>query len=582
MATFVGKMKPGEVVMGNVAKQIIAGFMVVLLTLSAIIVLLLVRTNRFNKEYESILQNVLNLNTIKGAGAKAAADITNACIMGTSVEESGMLADIDDMFLYLDELEESIGSAEEYQGNRSMVNSLRQVLVKYQESMEAVVALGDGTSFPAFNEEVNKIVSGFKQIGNDMASYSNNNITMELERSAVIQKEIDENFKSTIYFALTAFMVILVVSVGICAWIVRSIVKPIRMLGKEIRLVAEGDLTKEEIRLPSKNEFNSLADAFNIMSRNLKDIISKVITVTKDIADTAVVAEQTSNRNIKNSLEITCSAEDINTRMHEQSGEIEKIRNQMQEMKQISIQISEDIEKIDIRTKGSKNRAEEGNQSIAAFVEQLQQVNETVSQIAGAAETFGTNTQEVDKILDGISTISQQTKLLSLNASIEAARAGEAGRGFSVVAQEINILAERTVELVNAIAGIVESLEDSMKDMTSKMELGISQLDKGNTMAAQTQDKFREILKDAGQTNEEIRNVHRMVENFAQSAVDVADSMVEVGGIIEENTKMTERIVTTVEDQTESQKQLSSKVQMLDELVNGLTSTTSKFKVKAG
>ncbi|GFI16061.1 methyl-accepting chemotaxis protein McpB [Lachnospiraceae bacterium] len=568
--------------MGNVAKQIIAGFMVVLLTLSAIIVLLLVRTNRFNKEYESILQNVLNLNTIKGAGAKAAADITNACIMGTSVEESGMLADIDDMFLYLDELEESIGSAEEYQGNRSMVNSLRQVLVKYQEGMEAVVALGDGTSFPAFNEEVNKIVSGFKQIGNDMASYSNNNITMELERSAVIQKEIDENFKSTIYFALAAFMVILVVSVGICAWIVRSIVKPIRMLGKEIRLVAEGDLTKEEIRLPSKNEFNSLADAFNIMSRNLKDIISKVITATKDIADTAVVAEQTSNRNIKNSLEITCSAEDINTRMHEQSGEIEKIRNQMQEMKQISIQISEDIEKIDIRTKGSKNRAEEGNQSIAAFVEQLQQVNETVSQIAGAAETFGTNTQEVDKILDGISTISQQTKLLSLNASIEAARAGEAGRGFSVVAQEINILAERTVELVNAIAGIVESLEDSMKDMTSKMELGISQLDKGNTMAAQTQDKFREILKDAGQTNEEIRNVHRMVENFAQSAVDVADSMVEVGGIIEENTKMTERIVTTVEDQTESQKQLSSKVQMLDELVNGLTSTTSKFKVKAG
>ncbi len=568
--------------MGNVAKQIIAGFTVVLLTLSAIIVLLLVRTNRFNKEYESILQNVLNLNTIKGVGAKAAADITNACIMGTSVEESGMLAGIDDMFLYLDELEESIGSAEEYQGNRSMVNSLRQMLVKYQESMEAVVALGDGTSFPAFNEEINKIVSGFKQIGNDMASYSNNNITMELERSAVIQKEIDENFKSTIYFALTAFMAILVVSVGICAWIVRSIVKPIRMLGKEIRLVAEGDLTKEEIRLPSKNEFNSLADAFNIMSRNLKDIISKVITATKDIADTAVVAEQTSNRNIKNSLEITCSAEDINTRMHEQSGEIEKIRNQMQEMKQISIQISEDIEKIDIRTKGSKNRAEEGNQSIAAFVEQLQQVNETVSQIAGAAETFGTNTQEVDKILDGISTISQQTKLLSLNASIEAARAGEAGRGFSVVAQEINILAERTVELVNAIAGIVESLEDSMKDMTSKMELGISQLDKGNTMAAQTQDKFREILKDAGQTNEEIRNVHRMVENFAQSAVDVADSMVEVGGIIEENTKMTERIVTTVEDQTESQKQLSSKVQMLDELVNGLTSTTSKFKVKAG
>lgn len=565
--------------MGNVAKKIIAGFTVVLLTLSAIIVLLLVRTNRFNAEYESILQNVLNLNTIKGVGAKAAADITNACIMGTGVEESGMLASIDDMFLYLDELEESIGSAEEYQGNRSMVNSLRQVLVKYQESMEAVVALGDGTSFPAFNEEVNKIVSDFKQIGNDMASYSNNNITMELERSAVIQKEIDENFRSTIYFALTAFIVILIVSIGICAWVVRSIVKPIKMLRKEITLVAKGDLTKEEIKLPSRNEFASLADAFNIMSRNLKDIISKVITVTSDIADTAVVAEQTSHRNIKSSVEITRSAEDINTRMHEQSGEIEKIMNQMQEMKQISIQISEDIEKIDARTKGSKNKAEEGNQSIAAFVEQLKQVNETVSQIANAAENFGTNTQEVNKILSGISDISQQTKLLSLNASIEAARAGDAGRGFSVVAQEINALAERTVELVSSIGGIVDSLDESMRDMTSKMELGLSQLDKGNTMAVQTQEKFGDILKDAGQTNEEIRNVHQMVENFSQNAVEVSDSMEEVGGIIEGNTKMTELIVATVEDQTVSQKQLSGKVQTLDELVKGLKDTTSKFKV---
>lgn len=565
--------------MGNVAKKIIAGFTVVLLTLSAIIVLLLVRTNRFNAEYESILQNVLNLNTIKGVGAKAAADITNACIMGTGVEESGMLASIDDMFLYLDELEESIGSAEEYQGNRSMVNSLRQVLVKYQESMEAVVALGDGTSFPAFNEEVNKIVSDFKQIGNDMASYSNNNITMELERSAVIQKEIDENFRSTIYFALTAFIVILIVSIGICAWVVRSIVKPIKMLRKEITLVAKGDLTKEEIKLPSRNEFASLADAFNIMSRNLKDIISKVITVTSDIADTAVVAEQTSHRNIKSSLEITRSAEDINTRMHEQSGEIEKIMNQMQEMKQISMQISEDIEKIDARTKGSKNKAEEGNQSIAAFVEQLKQVNETVSQIANAAENFGTNTQEVNKILSGISDISQQTKLLSLNASIEAARAGDAGRGFSVVAQEINALAERTVELVSSIGGIVDSLDESMRDMTSKMELGLSQLDKGNTMAVQTQEKFGDILKDAGQTNEEIRNVHQMVENFSQNAVEVSDSMEEVGGIIEGNTKMTELIVATVEDQTVSQKQLSGKVQTLDELVKGLKDTTSKFKV---
>lgn len=565
--------------MGSVTKKIIAGFAVILIILSAIIVLLLERTYQFNSEYESILQNVMNLNTIKTVSAKAAADITNACIMGANVEESGMLSNIDDMFAYLDGLEESIGDAEEYKGNRSMVNSLRQEVNKYKESLESIIALGDGTSFPAFNEDVNKIASSFKQIGGQMSSYCNNNITMELERSAVIQSDIEKNFQNTIYFALVALVVVLVASIGVCGWVVRSIMRPINLLKKEITLVAEGDLTKEEIRLSAKNEFSSLAGAFNIMSNNLKDIIGTVIDVTSDIADAAVVAESTSQSNIKNSMEITKSAEDISQRMHEQSREIEAIMKQMQEMKQISIEISEDIERIDSRTKGSRRKAEEGNFSIAAFVEQLRQVNQTVSQIAGAAETFESNTQEVNNILSGISDISQQTKLLSLNASIEAARAGAAGRGFSVVAEEINTLAEKTVGLVSTISTIVDGLQSSMKEMTDKMELGLAQLDKGNVMVAETQNKFEEILQDAASTNDEIRSVHQMMENLSQNTGNASDSMVEVNSIIEENTKVTDQIVTTVENQAEDQKRLSDKVQTLDGLVNGLKSTTAKFKI---
>lgn len=567
--------------MGSVTKKIIAGFAVILIILSAIIVLLLGRTYQFNNEYESILQNVLNLNTIKTVSAKAAADITNACIMGANVEESGMLSNVDDMFGYLDRLEESIGDAEEYKGNISMVNSLRQSVNKYKESMESIIALGDGTNFPAFNEEVNKIASSFKEMGAEMSSYCNNNITMELERSAIIQKDIEENFRSTIYFVVVALIVALAASVGVCAWVVRSIVSPIKLLKKEITLVAQGDLTKEEIKLSAQNEFSSLADAFNIMSNNLKDIIGTVVEVTADISDTALVAESTSQSNIRNSLEITKSAEDISKRMHEQSSEIETIMKQMQEIKQISIGISEDIEKIDSRTRGSKQKAEEGNTSIAAFVEQLYQVNNTVSQIAGAAETFESNTQEVNNILSGISDISQQTKLLSLNASIEAARAGAAGRGFSVVAEEINVLAEKTVELVATISKIVDGLKTSMKDMTSKMELGLAQLDKGNVMVKETQNKFEDILQDAARTNDEIRGVHQMMEELSENTVAASDSMVEVNSIIEENTKVTDQIVTTVENQADAQKQLSDKVQTLDDLVNGLKSATEKFKISS-
>lgn len=556
------------------------GYAVILLALSVIIMLLLIRTNMFNNQYESVLQNVLNLNTINVETANAAGSINNGCITGQSLEESGILIRAEEMLVYLDELDKSIGTSQEYQGNRSMVNSLRQLLQEYQSDLETIAALGDGTNFPSISEEVNNVINDIRGIMPSISSYCNNNITMELARSAVVQEEINSNFHKTIYFSLGGFIAILAAAIVICAFIVKSIMRPIKVLKSEITLVAEGDLTKEEIHLSSKDEFSGLADAFNMMSNNLKEIIGKVVAVTSEITNAAMIAKNTSGNNMRSSLEITHSTEDISQRMHKQSNEIESIMKQMQEMKKISLQISSDIEKIDSRTEGSRNKAEEGNTSIAAFVEQLQQVNHTVSQIADTADKFGNSTEEMNQILRGISDISQQTKLLSLNASIEAARAGEAGRGFAVVAGEINNLAEKTVELVTAISNIVEELRLSMKEMTEKMELGLKQLDKGNLMVAETQNKFVDILTDAGQTSEEIQSVHRMAEKLSQNAVSVSGSMVEVNSTIEENTLVTDQIVTIVENQTESTKELSDKVQILEELAVNLGEATSKFKIE--
>ena len=567
--------------MGKVVKRIILVFAIILLTFSAIIVLLLIRTYMFNRQYESVLQNVLNLNTIKVESANAAGNITNSCIKEQKVEESGLLENAENMLDYLNQLDESISDSPEFQGNRSMVNSLRQLLVEYKTEIENIVALGDGTNFPPLNEDVNGGITSIRNLIPDLSSYCNNNITMELERSAVIQKNIDTNFRRTIYFTLVAFAVVFLSSIIICVLIVRSITHPINILKREITLVAEGDLTKDEICLYSKNEFSSLADAFNVMSNNLKDIIGKVVNVTSEIANAVKVAESTSQNSMQSSMEIKQSTEDISRVMHEQAEEIEAIMNQMQDMKEVSLQISEDIEKIDVRTRESREKAEEGNTSIAAFVEQLKQVNHTVSEIADTAEKFGSSTEEMNQILNGISDISQQTKLLSLNASIEAARAGEAGRGFAVVAEEINNLAEKTVELVESISNIIDELQLSMKEMTSRMELGLKQLDRGNTMVADTQNKFVDILTDASRTSGEIESVHRMAEVLSGCAVNVSDSVIEVNAAIEKNTQMIDQIVTIVENQTESQKELSNKVQILDSLARNLGDTTSKFQIES-
>ena len=120
-----------------------------------------------------------------------------------------------------------------------------------------------------------------------------------------------------------------------------------------------------------------------------------------------------------------------------------------------------------------------------------------------------------------------------------------------------------------------------MKEMTSRMELGLKQLDRGNTMVADTQNKFVDILTDASRTSGEIESVHRMAEVLSGCAVNVSDSVIEVNAAIEKNTQMIDQIVTIVENQTESQKELSNKVQILDSLARNLGDTTSKFQIES-
>lgn len=563
----------------KIAAKIVAGFGAVILLLSAIIVILLARTSAYNREYAGVLENVLNLNSIKTSASNAVADITNACVKKQSAEEAGLVLRVDDMLAHLDELGEAIGDLQEYQGNKSMVSSMHRLLSEYKDILLNIIALGEDDNFPGLNAEVNEQISLVRPLSEKMIAYCNSTVAMELDRSAQVQKNIESSFRKLILFTGSVFSVVLIICITVCILLVRSIVNPIHMLKKELRLVAEGDLTRKEIMLKSRNEFSNLADAFNMMSNNLKEIMGKVLTVTSRIMDAAEMAKETSQKNVESSLTITHSAEDINKRMYAQSSFIEETTGQIREMEEISIKMSQDIERIDASTRESKGKALEGNKSIDEFAGQLRQVNETVSQIGQSAEQFGNNTREMNQILSGISHISQQTKLLSLNASIEAARAGEAGRGFSVVAVEINNLALKTVEMVDAISGIIGEMRGTAEDMEARMELGLKQLSLGNAMVTKTQDNFNEIMADTSQVSEDIQIIHQMVAAFLETVNQISRNMTEVNQVTVENTKITEQIVRVVEEQTDNQLNMGTKIGDMEKLAQSLGDTTSRFRM---
>ena len=210
---------------------------------------------------------------------------------------------------------------------------------------------------------------------------------------------------------------------------------------------------------------------------------------------------------------------------------------------------------------------------------QLKDVNATMEEVAQVSEAFVNQTHEMNKILDSIRDISNQTNLLSLNASIEAARAGDAGRGFAVVADEIRKLSDSSEELVEKIAKIVNSIQLSLTEMKQKLSNGLSELEKSNDMANITMGSFRDI-KDANDVECAMAlDIKEMMDELFKGITNIAESMAQIENATNENTVVSQDISATVEEETANLEEVASKMGLLEDLTKNLEDLVLKFKL---
>ena len=171
--------------------------------------------------------------------------------------------------------------------------------------------------------------------------------------------------------------------------------------------------------------------------------------------------------------------------------------------------------------------------SIKGMNEIRGQIQETSKRI----KRLGESSQEIGEIVELISDITEQTNVLALNAAIQAASAGEAGRGFTVVAEEVQRLAERSAEATKQIAAIVKTIQTDTQDAVSAME----QSTMGVVEGAKLSDAAGQALSEIGQVS---RNLAGLIEGISSSTQEQADSATRVAQLMQEILRITEQ--TTV------------------------------------
>lgn len=371
----------------------------------------------------------------------------------------------------------------------------------------------------------------------------------------------------------------IVICIGASLLIIGSISRPIRILSRELEVLAEkgGDLT-QEIKVNSKDEFEKLAGKVNKFLSNLRLIVREVNGSTDNVSgitekvagylgdlslqtDEAMAAVEQISAGME---QTAASAEEMSSSSSEIETAIRSIAAKAQEGSNAAVEISKRAE----RLKGDAESAEK----------YVNEIYKTTKDNLMTAVNESKAVSRIKALSDSILQITAQTNLLSLNAAIEAARAGEAGKGFAVVADEIRKLAEDSRNSIVEIQQIVKTVVASVDNLSDNSMQMLDVMDKTVFKDYQVMVKtIEQYYEDAIYMNSTFTDFSATAEELTASVNDIARVIDEVAVTVNEGASGTQNVAHKAAGIVERVSEVNEQLEHARENVDKLKTLVGRF-----
>jgi methyl-accepting chemotaxis protein len=291
-----------------------------------------------------------------------------------------------------------------------------------------------------------------------------------------------------------------------------SVNKTLNQIITDLGKVKSGDLTARlYVNNKRNDEFDSLCSSVNEMTNGLGSVIGEVVNTTQGVNDmvsqlnTSVTNIAQSNRSVSEQTNsLAAATEEISTTISSISITTEDLSSQSQH---------------------TYESAKVGAETIKSALSNLSTTIIVVNKTSEQLNELGQLSKDIDNVIGMINDLANQTNLLALNAAIEAARAGEAGRGFSVVADEVRSLAEKTVDATSKITDIVSTIQSSTQTAIETMQSGQESLHAIERFSEKAELAILEIEQNAQTSSASSIDMARSIQEVAKTAVHMSEEM---------------------------------------------------------
>ena len=320
-------------------------------------------------------------------------------------------------------------------------------------------------------------------------------------------------------------------------------------LMNELQTVAEGDLTQEAT--VTEDITGAIADSVNYTVEELRSLVGNVQSTATRVAQTTSKVETTSTELLATSTEQLREIRETGQSVLDMAARINDVSAQAQESATVARQ--------------SLRAAESGLTAVQNAIGGMNSIRDQIQETSKRIKRLGESSQEIGEITELIADITEQTNVLALNAAIQAASAGEAGRGFSVVAEEVQRLAERSGDATRQIAALVKAIQTDTQDAVAAMERSTQ----GVVEGARLSDNAGTALTEIDSVS---RRLAELIEQISASASKEAEQANQVAGNIQ-------HIFAVTEQTGESTRTTATQVRELARMADELRQSVARFKI---